>query len=111
MKNLTIGKFNVRIVTPGEGYGRNGTVVASAPLVEFYDNRYSDPDFGSLGQFVSRYFVTTISKDKFPGGLSLDGGISEWDVTAEEMQVVVAFLKKFEKKQRRLKRKEKLAAV
>ena len=97
MSILAIGKFNVRIVTPGQGYGRGFRLAAAETFVEFYDNRYPDPDFGVYGQFVSRYFLTTIAEDKFPEGLSLDGGVPEWWVSAEDMEVVVAFLNKFQR--------------
>jgi hypothetical protein len=80
---ITVDKFNVRVVTKGE-----------KALVEFYDARYPHTEFG---QFVSRYYVSTIlGTDGYgsaEGGLSLDGGVPEWTVSANDMDTVRSFLK------------------
>ena len=94
---ITVDKFNVRIVNKGDKYGRDFclTHTEDKPLVEFYDARYPHTEFG---QFVSRYYVETILGDdgygSKAGGLSLYGGISEWSVSARDMETVRSLLKK-----------------
>ena len=90
---LKVGKYNVRIVNAGDKYGRNDCLTNDKqPLVEFYDSRYDQADFMGRGQFVSRYYVDTIVRGEYPGGLSLDGGIPEWTVSADEMCQVKQYL-------------------
>lgn len=92
---ITVDKFNVRVVTKGEKYGLNFCLTHNGdkPLVEFYDARYPHTEFG---QFVSRYYVSTIlGTDGYgsaEGGLSLDGGVPEWTVSAYDMETVRSFL-------------------
>ena len=92
---ITVSKFNVRVVNKGDKYGRDFCLTNEGkPLVEFYDARYPHTEFG---QFVSRYYVETILGDDGYGpkdsGLSLDGGIPEWTVSAEDMATVRDYLK------------------
>jgi len=92
---ITVSKFNVRVVNQGDKYGRDFCLThdGDRPLVEFYDARYPHTQFG---QFVSRYYVSTIlGTDGYgsaEGGLSLDGGIPEWTVSADDMATVRTFL-------------------
>jgi hypothetical protein len=92
---ITVSKFNVRVVNQGDKYGRDFCLThdGDKPLVEFYDARYPHTEFG---QFVSRYYVSTIlGTDGYgdaKGGLSLDGGIPEWTVSAQDMDTVRNFL-------------------
>jgi hypothetical protein len=87
----------VRIVEPGDGYGlynrKTGeyalTNSKSAPLVEFYD---LDNDHTPHGQFVSRYYLSTLL-ERESGGLCLDGGEPKWNVNANEMNEVRRFLR------------------
>ena len=90
---LKVDKFNVRIVFTGEGYGVNDCIINEErePLVEFYDSRYQSPR-SNRGQFVSRYYASTLLDGK-NGGLSLDGGIPEWTVSPEDMATVRNHLK------------------
>lgn len=85
--------FNVRVVLDGDKYGRDDCLThAGAPMVEFYDTTHQDPTFGTRGQFVSRYFVDTL--DACVGGdtgLWLDGGVPEWQVSAENVADALAF--------------------
>jgi hypothetical protein len=95
MTMITVSKFNVRVVNKGDKYGRDFCLTNEGkPLVEFYDARYPHTEFG---QFVSRYYVETILGDDGYGpkdsGLSLDGGIPEWTVSAEDMATVRDYLK------------------
>jgi len=89
---LTVEKFNVRIVNNGQSYGRTGSLVHDRddPLVEFYDSRYPHTEFG---QFVSRYYASTLL-DGSTGGLCLDGGNADsWTVSPDGMMLVRAYLK------------------
>ena len=94
---ITVDKFNVRVVNKGDKYGRDFCLThdEDKPLVEFYDSRYPHTEFG---QFVSRYYVSTIlGEDKWgraEGGLCLDGGNADsWTVSARHMDIVRSFLK------------------
>jgi len=96
---LSIGKWNVRIVKTGDKYGRDMCLTNDkAPMVEFYDSRYPHTEYG---QFVSRYYISTIlSQDsrggKYSNGLCLDGRVPAWLVSAEDMVEVVSFLQGFQ---------------
>ena len=89
---FSLSKWNVRIVNTGDKYGRDMCLTNDkAPLVEFYDGRYLHTPFG---QFVSRYYVSTILSDsEYPTGLCLDGRVPDWQVSADDMKQVITFLK------------------
>jgi hypothetical protein len=89
---LKLNKWNVRIVKTGDQYGRAMCLTNDkAPMVEFYDSRYPHTEYG---QFVSRYYISTILSDKeYPTGLCLDGRVPAWNVSAEDMAQVITFLK------------------
>jgi hypothetical protein len=94
---ITVDKFNVRVVNKGDKYGRDFVLThdSDKPLVEFYDSRYPHTEFG---QFVSRYYVSTIlgtdGYGRAEGGLILDGGNADvWTVKESDMDVVRAYLK------------------
>lgn len=86
--------FNVRVVEKGQPYGLNGCQIHDQddPLVEFYDSNQTDAEFGPYGQFVSRYYRSTILGNEFPQGLRLDTGSPQWIVTALGMQTIRTFL-------------------
>ena len=66
-----------RIVETGDSYGRDGCLInQNSPMVEFYDTRY---EFDDLGQFVSRYYVDTLTKSH-NGKLCLDEAIKAWTI-------------------------------
>lgn len=66
-----------RIVETGDSYGLNNCLInQNSPMVEFYDTRW---EHGSLGQFVSRYYVDTLTESK-NGKLCLDGSIESWTI-------------------------------
>lgn len=95
VKNELGVPFTVRVVHQGDRYGRDNVVVheEQESLVEFYDARfpfYSDPSGKVLGQFVSRYQVSTIAEGS--GGLVLDGGCHEWSLSCSEMKQVRSWL-------------------
>lgn len=64
-------------------------------LVSFYDTRY---DHTQYGQFIGRYYATTLLgldgygsgiKDR---GLNLHGGIADWFINADNANHVVDFI-------------------
>jgi hypothetical protein len=57
-------------------------------MVEFYDSRYPHTEYG---QFVSRYYVSTLIDHNCD--LTLDGGVPEWSVSANGMKQVVEYLR------------------
>lgn len=91
--NLT---WALRLVQFGDNYGRNDQLVhdQAEPMVEFFDTRYTHEP---LGQFVSRYYLSTLLDRQADVGLSLDGGVPSWSVSAEAMNVVYQWLRAVEK--------------
>lgn len=92
---LKLEKFNVRIVNKGDRYGRADCLThdEDRPMVEFYDHRYTHGDWPDRGQFVSRYYVSTLLEVE-NRGLCLDGGNpNEWSVSVDGMELVRAYLK------------------
>lgn len=86
--------FTVRMVQKGERYGRDKCLVHDNdnPLVEFYDarNRVSEH-----GQFVSRYYLSTITEKGKTGGLQLEGAVPQWTINDKGMEQVRDWLKSF----------------
>jgi len=84
-----INWFNVRIVWKGEQYGLHDILQheKNEPLVEFYDTRHSHT---KRGQFVSRYSLSTILHHN--GGLCLNGGVLDWNLSYNEVRQVKDFL-------------------
>jgi len=90
-------KFNVRIVLKGDRYGRGDCLVhdKTDPMVEFYDATYENkPGFGHRGQFVSRYYLSTINnEDGFNNrigkteitGIWLECSEPAWQVTKQNV--------------------------
>lgn len=85
-------------IEPGEPYGNivrrlpddspatySQRLIAKEPLIEFYDRRYPHTE---LGQFVTRYYASTLAACKSGGGLCLDGGIYDWQISAANMELV-----------------------
>lgn len=85
---MKIDKFNLRIVRKGDGYGIGLTHNKDEPMVEFYDDRYPHTEHG---QFVSRYYVSTIL-ERDNRGLCLEGAEPEWSVTAGDMAIIRAWV-------------------
>ncbi len=88
-------RFTMRVVGDGDRYGRDMSLTHTGPdpLVEFYDRRWDqdrDPDGLMLGQFVSRYRLSTLLEPGrdgttvFETGITLDGG-NAWRVGPEGM--------------------------
>ena len=84
-----------RRITKGDKYGRNGclTHAEEEDVVEFYDSRYNhNPELGLVGQFISRYYVSTLITSP-NWTLCLCGGIPDWDLNENNLTTVVAWLK------------------
>lgn len=91
-----VGIFSVRVVLPGEKYGVDDCLThdeGAEALIEFYDATQSPAKFGVRGQFVSRYFASTLQLGT--GGLDLYGGVPMWQVSEEQMKRVRAYLQGF----------------
>jgi len=83
-------QFNVRLVRKGERYGLNDCLTheKDQPMVEFYDASQDSAKFGARGQFISRYYLDTLTgADRFSRGdvrdggrLCLHGAIPAWDL-------------------------------
>jgi hypothetical protein len=80
-------------------YGLRGCLTHSKPdpLVEFYDDRYHegfDDNWAKRGQFVSRYYASTLLDDPRlrDTGLCLMGHVPEWDVNWEAMREVLSYV-------------------
>ena len=77
------------VVRQGDLYGTNkgaGRPFLSndATMIEFWDRRY-DHDAEHRAQFVSRYYLTTITNCR--DSLLLDGGVPDWHLCKESMQL------------------------
>jgi hypothetical protein len=89
-----IEMFNIRIVNTGDKYGVNDCLTNNkAPMIEFYDARFTHGADGARGQFVTRYYIETITDSGCPNGLCLDGGVPVWFVSAEGMKEVIEYIK------------------
>lgn len=93
--------FHVRIVREGGRYGLDNCLTfpsgaferkqcdAGDTLVEWYDATYAnDPRFGPLGQFVSRYFASTL-RSAAARGICLDGGVAAWVASASNVRAAL----------------------
>ena len=85
--------FHVRFVNKGEEYGLDRCLEHDEDecLVEFYDARYVK-GFKSLGQFISRYYTSTLLETDSEYGLTLDGDISDWYITKKNLTQVKDWL-------------------
>jgi len=84
--------FFVRTVLKGDKYGLDDRLTHDRddPMIEFYDAQYANVrSFGPRGQFVSRYYVSTLAKHPTGAGLCLDGGVPEWSVDAAALAPVL----------------------
>ncbi len=91
---IKVGRWFVKVIRQGDCYGLKGCLVHTdaEPSVEFYDSNQDPDKFGPLGQFVSRYYLTTLLQHDLGAGLCLDGGIPEWSVSQIDMAIVHGFL-------------------
>ena len=100
----TFGRFNVRVLLNGESYGLADCLVHDKlePLVEFYDVKHQQVGEWARGQFVSRYYLTTLL-DRPPShvkcDLSLVGYEPAWTVKAYQMKKIMRWIKSLKIKQ------------
>lgn len=86
--------FNVRVVRQGDAYGLDDRLTHDdpRPMIEWYDATHAnDGRFGERGQFVSRYYVSSLAERDVDQGLNLDGGVDAWCVTAENVAAALRF--------------------
>lgn len=95
-QSLAGNPWLVRVVSEGETYGLSNCLkhTGGEPLVEFYDARYPHnfDSEGPLGQFVSRYYLSTLRDHSPANGLNLYGGEPSWSLAATDMAKVLRFL-------------------
>lgn len=90
--------YNLHLVRPGERYGRNDVLINEYDdiLVEFYDADFAGtPNFGPLGQFVSRYLLRTLDRNRgslMLYGLDLQGDVAKWKLTPDQVREVFSQL-------------------
>ena len=88
--------FNVKIIKKWDKYGKDDSLTydGNVPLVEFYDARYAeDGRFDPEGQFVSRYYKSTLLEHNTQYALNLQGGVPDWIVPSWEMEKVINWIK------------------
>ena len=91
-------KCNMRIVHQGDSYGLHHGLVHNLeqPMAEFYDAAYvGNPNFDPLGQFVSRYMLSTLTDDRVglsKRGLNLQGDVPVWRLSGAQMTNFFALL-------------------
>ncbi len=97
--------FNIRVVKVGDSYGldrclthkrdpkaRPGSLAERAePMIEFYDAELQgDARFDPEGQFVARYYVSSLALIKADGvGLDLQGDVPEWKIDGKALAPVL----------------------
>lgn len=96
MKTFTITTdnditFNLKLLFKYDTYGLNDSLTHTGdePLIEFYDSRYNH---SPLGQFVSRYYTSTLLEHDDNYGLALDGNSKEWSIDKKSMQSIKEFI-------------------
>lgn len=108
--DIITGRWRVHLVMPGDPYGRGNALTyehaeakrygGGLPLVEFYDIS-QDPAAFPGGQFVSRYYMSTLlgtdnlkigSPIREMSALSLDGGVPSWTIAGDDLKRVSDWL-------------------
>jgi hypothetical protein len=88
-----VENFNIRIVSTGDRYGVKDCLANNkAPMIEFYDARFTHTADDDRGQFITRYYLETLTDSGCPDGLCLDGGVPAWSVSPEGMKQVIAYI-------------------
>lgn len=89
--------FNVRLVKQGDRFGLDDKLVHDKPdpMLEFYDATYQgDPRFGERGQFVARYYLSTLNDRLWGGALALNESVPVWVVSAFNVEHALAWANK-----------------
>ena len=86
-----------RLVRRGDRYGLDDALThdETDPLVEFYDARHTraqSPHWNDEGQFISRYYLSTLREHRADAGIDLHGGEPDWRITADNVGEVRAWL-------------------
>jgi hypothetical protein len=90
--------FAVRIVRPGEGYGRSRAVTNSTDhtMVEVFDARYAGKDYCEAeGQIIAQYHINTLldGADALTNyGLDLHGGVPAWSIDGDTMGAILFYI-------------------
>lgn len=81
----------LKLVQVGDKYGAGDKLVndSKESFVEFYDTRYPHTP---LGQFVSRYYSSTLLETSADKGLNLYGGVPSWVVSSAAMNAAKEWL-------------------
>lgn len=85
-------QWTVRVVFEGDCYGLDNILIHDdpSPLVEFYDRKSTK--FGKLGQFVSRYYLSTLLADKAAlsrRGLDLQMDVKAWKLGRDTIATAI----------------------
>lgn len=89
--------WRVRFVRKGDRYGLDlcKTHEEVEPLVEFYDRKFANGisdwghSFPDKGQFVSRYYISSLMGRRGGHELVLDLGIEPWRISADGMNIAM----------------------
>ncbi len=89
-------QFTARIVREGDVYGANFCLIQDGfePKIEFYDASAPIEAFGCFGQFVGRYYVSTLLTHSMrhpKTDLNLHGGVPEWVVPGRSVKRAMAW--------------------
>lgn len=81
-------KFSTRRVDKGDLYGKQGALIheEDEAMIEFYDTRFP---FDLLGQFIARYYISTLLAHDAKKGLDLHGDVPDWKIDAASLQRVI----------------------
>ena len=87
-------QFAVKLLAKGDYYGLEKCLTwdKESPCVEFYDVTYAGDNFDEVGQFVARYYASTILDAD--GGLCLNGEIPDWSIDVVGMDKVRLWIQK-----------------
>jgi hypothetical protein len=85
----TTGVLMRAVLLPeGSEYGRTGALIAESDMVEFYDSRFPHCDHGL---FISRYYLHTLQAKPAGQGITLDGGVTDWQIDGATADYVTAW--------------------
>lgn len=89
--------FAVRAILNGDRFGVNQSLThEGAPMLEFFDSTHKDATrFAPLGQFVSRYYLSTLKEVEAGRGVNLYGGESAWTISAAALEKSIQFGESF----------------
>lgn len=92
--------WRAKLLLPGDAYGRDNCLTADKPLVEFWDrthagkpHRHGAGAWPADGQFVSRYYLSTMIERPAGVGLDLVGYEPAWKISAADCKAVDAWLR------------------